>query len=215
VRCRRDWQAVAVGPGRTVVCVSALGVLAAKSAHGVTGVATFILLADIGNQRFWTLHFDFQGGDQRVFRVNDNMSRFPLNFKSNLHLRALPISAKCSTLQEAGVWLSFIIGVAWAFRRPFSTPPGAAAPPSPGLLADKARAPAESHMARLGRTGLKQTIKTHQDGCRSKDPTPAAMSSPIWPCTDTGCSATVWFDPPTRTFAPRPAAIDISAEAPV
>jgi hypothetical protein len=33
------------------------------------------------------------------------VSRFPLNFKSDrkLHLRALPISAKCSTLQEAGV----------------------------------------------------------------------------------------------------------------
>jgi hypothetical protein len=52
-----------------LVCVSALGVLAAKSAHGVTGVATFILLADICNQRLWTLHFGFEGGDQRVFRV--------------------------------------------------------------------------------------------------------------------------------------------------
>jgi len=105
VRHRRDWQAVAVGPGHTVVRVSPLGVLAAESVHGVTGVATFILLADIGNQRFWTLHFDFQGGDQRVSRINDNVSRFPLNFKSDrkLHLRALPISAKCSTLQEASV----------------------------------------------------------------------------------------------------------------
>ena len=80
---------------RYVVCVSALGVLAAKSAHGVTGVATFILLADIGNQRLWTLHFDFEGGDQRVFRVNDNVSRFPLNFKPDrkLHPRALSLSA--------------------------------------------------------------------------------------------------------------------------
>ena len=42
--------------------MSALGVLAAKSAHGVTGVATFILLADIGNQRLRALHFDFEGG---------------------------------------------------------------------------------------------------------------------------------------------------------
>jgi hypothetical protein len=101
MRCRRDWQAVAVGPGHAVVCVSPLGVLAAKSAHWVTGVATFILLADIGNQRFWTLHFDFEGGDQRVFRVNDNVSRFPLNFKTDrkLHLPALPLSAKSSTLQ--------------------------------------------------------------------------------------------------------------------
>jgi hypothetical protein len=48
----------------------------------VTGVATFILLADIGNQGLWTLHFDFEGGYQRVFRVNDNVSRFPLNFKT-------------------------------------------------------------------------------------------------------------------------------------
>ena len=79
-----------------VVCVSALGVLAAKSAHGVTGVATFILMADISNQRLWTLHFDFEGGDQRVFRVNDNVSRFPLNLTANrkLNLCALPPSAK-------------------------------------------------------------------------------------------------------------------------
>jgi hypothetical protein len=45
------------------------------------------------------------------------VSRFPLNFKTDrkLHLRALPLSPKCSTLQEAqeaGVWLSFLIGVA-------------------------------------------------------------------------------------------------------
>ena len=73
--------------------MSALGILAAKSAHGVTGVATFILLADIGNQRLWTLHFDFEGSDQRVFSVNDNVSRLPLNFKTDrkLHLRALLI----------------------------------------------------------------------------------------------------------------------------
>ena len=32
----------------------------------MTGVATFILLADIGNQRLRALHFDFEGGDQRV-----------------------------------------------------------------------------------------------------------------------------------------------------
>ena len=79
---------------RYVVRVSALGVPAAKSAHGVTGVATFILLADIGNQRLWMPHLHLQSGDQRVFSVNDNVSRFPLNFKTNrqLHLRALPFS---------------------------------------------------------------------------------------------------------------------------
>ena len=90
---------------RYVVCESALGVLAAKSAHGVTGVATFILLADIGNQRLWTLHFDFEGGDQRVFRVNDNVSRFPLNFKTDrkLHLCVLPLPEENSTIQLCDV----------------------------------------------------------------------------------------------------------------
>jgi hypothetical protein len=89
--------------------LSALGVLAAKSAHRVTGVATFILLADIGNQGLWTLHFDFEGGYQRVFRVNDNVSRFPLNFKTDgkLHLRALPLSAKCmlASICAASKWM--------------------------------------------------------------------------------------------------------------
>jgi len=44
----------------------------------VTGVAAFILLADIGDQSFRALHLNFEGGDQRVFRVNDNVSSFPL-----------------------------------------------------------------------------------------------------------------------------------------
>jgi hypothetical protein len=81
----------ALGPDHKAIraCPSPLGVLAAKSAHGVTSVATFILLANIGNQRFRTLHFDFEGGDQRVFRVNDNMSRFPLNFKTDRKLHLL------------------------------------------------------------------------------------------------------------------------------
>jgi hypothetical protein len=57
--------------------------------------------------------------------------------------------------------------------------------------------------------------QVHHEGCKSKDPMPAAMSSPTCPCTDRGCSAKVRFDPPTRTFAPRPAAMDISADAPV
>jgi hypothetical protein len=79
-----------------VVCQSALRVLAAESAHRVTGVASFVLLADISDQRLRTLHLNLEGGDQRVFRVNDNVSRFPLNFKANrkLHLCALPLSAK-------------------------------------------------------------------------------------------------------------------------
>jgi hypothetical protein len=62
----------------------------------VTGVASFVLLADIGDQCLRTLHLKFERGNQRVFRVNDNVSRFSLNFKANrkLHLRALPLLAK-------------------------------------------------------------------------------------------------------------------------
>ena len=54
----------------------------------MTGVASFILLADIGDQRLRTLHLDFEDGDQRVFRVNDNVFRFALKFKADrkLHL---------------------------------------------------------------------------------------------------------------------------------
>ena len=93
--------------------MSALGVLAAKSAHGVTGVATFILLADIGNQRVWTLHFDFEGGDQRVFRVNDNVSRFPLNSITDrkLHLRALYFQQNVAHFNRL-VFESFLIDIA-------------------------------------------------------------------------------------------------------
>jgi hypothetical protein len=81
---------------RYVVCVSALGVLAAKSAHRVTGVTSLVLLADIGNQRLRTLHLNLEGSDQRALRVNDNVSRFPLNFKANrkLHLGALPLQPR-------------------------------------------------------------------------------------------------------------------------
>ncbi len=34
------------------------------------------------------LHLNFEGGDQRIFRVNDNVSRFALKFKADrkLHL---------------------------------------------------------------------------------------------------------------------------------
>ena len=83
----------------------------ASSAHRVTGVASFILLADIGDQRLRTLHLNFEGGDQRVFRVNDNVSRFPLKFKANrkLHLCALPISVKSSTIQLGGVKLTKLL----------------------------------------------------------------------------------------------------------
>jgi hypothetical protein len=44
----------------------------------VTGVASFILLADIGDQHLRTLQLNFEGSDQRVFGINDNVFRFPL-----------------------------------------------------------------------------------------------------------------------------------------
>ena len=50
--------------------------------------------------------------------------------------------------------------------------------------------------------------------CSSSELTPAAILSPVWPCTESGCSATERFEPPTSTLAPSPAAIDISADAP-
>jgi hypothetical protein len=50
----------------------------------VTGVASFVLLADVGDQRLWTLHLNFEGGDQRIFRVNDDMPRFALKFKADV-----------------------------------------------------------------------------------------------------------------------------------
>ena len=65
-----------------------LRALVAESAHRVTGVASFILLADIGDQRFRALNLNFERGDQRIVRVNDNVSRFPLKSKADrkLHL---------------------------------------------------------------------------------------------------------------------------------
>jgi hypothetical protein len=67
--------------------------LVTESAHGVTGVASLILLADIGDQRLGALHFDFERGDQCIFGVNDDVSGFALNFKADrkLHL-CLPLS---------------------------------------------------------------------------------------------------------------------------
>jgi hypothetical protein len=78
------------------VCEAELRILATQPAHRVTGVTSFVLLADIGDYRLRTLHLYLQGGDQRDFRVNDNVSRFPLNFKANrkLHLGALPLQPR-------------------------------------------------------------------------------------------------------------------------
>ena len=88
--------AYAVLTQRAGSCEAELRSLATQPAHRVTGVTSFVLLADIGYQRLRTLHLNLEGGDQRVFRVNDNVSRFPMNFKANrkLNLCVLPLSAK-------------------------------------------------------------------------------------------------------------------------
>jgi hypothetical protein len=68
--------------------IDTLRALVAESAHRVTGVASFIFLADIGDQRFRALDLNFERGDQRIVRANDNVSRFPLKSKADrkLHL---------------------------------------------------------------------------------------------------------------------------------
>jgi hypothetical protein len=73
-----------------------LRALAAESAHRVTSVASFILLANVGDQRLRMSHLYLESGDQRVFSVDDNVTRFPLKFKANrkLHLCTLPFSIK-------------------------------------------------------------------------------------------------------------------------
>ncbi len=73
-----------------VACESELSALATELAHRVTCVASFVFLADIGDQRLRTLHLNLEGRDQRVFRVNDNVPRLPVNSKANrkLHLGA-------------------------------------------------------------------------------------------------------------------------------
>ena len=54
-----------------------LRILAAKSAHRVAGVASFILLADIGDQHLWALYLDFESGDQRVSASTTTCPVFP------------------------------------------------------------------------------------------------------------------------------------------
>jgi hypothetical protein len=49
---------------------------------------------------------------------------------------------------------------------------------------------------------------------RSISATPAARFNPVWPCSETGCSSMVRFEPPMSTFAPTPATTLASALAP-
>ena len=51
--------------------------------HGVTCVAAFILPADVVDQRFGALHLRFEGGNQRIFRVYDDVARLPLHLKTD------------------------------------------------------------------------------------------------------------------------------------
>jgi hypothetical protein len=49
----------------------------------LTGVTSFILLADIGGQDLKALHLNFEGGNHRIFGVNDNVSCFSLKFEAD------------------------------------------------------------------------------------------------------------------------------------
>jgi hypothetical protein len=82
----------------------------------VTGVASSVLLANVSDQRLRMLHLHLQSGDQGVFSVNDNVTRFTLEFKANRKLhRCSPVFNENSTIQLDGeVCLSFSIGVASA-----------------------------------------------------------------------------------------------------
>jgi hypothetical protein len=67
----------------------ALRALVAESPHRVTCVAPFVLLANIGDQHIRALYFNFKGGDQGIFCVNNNVFRFPLGSKTNSKLHAV------------------------------------------------------------------------------------------------------------------------------
>jgi hypothetical protein len=71
----------------------------------VTGIASFILLADIGDQRLRTLHLYFEGGDQRVFRVNprinvDKFGRDRVPLMSRFNQGASDLAAIEQSLRE-------------------------------------------------------------------------------------------------------------------
>jgi hypothetical protein len=68
-----------------------LGALVTETAHGVTGVASLILLADIGDLRALQLYL--QSWDQRNFGVNDDVSRNRANFdRITTSLSASPVT---------------------------------------------------------------------------------------------------------------------------
>src|SRR6185437_14003310 len=66
-----------------------------------------------------------------------------------------------------------------------------------------------------GRSRIERWYAGQGPGRRRSSATPTARLSPTELSTETGCSATVrWLEPPTRTLAPRPAAIVTSPVAP-
>ena len=77
--------------GRPVSALQ-LGSLVTETAHGVTGVASLILLADIGDERFRALHFTLSAAIN-ASSTSTTTVRFALNFKADrkLHL-CLPLS---------------------------------------------------------------------------------------------------------------------------
>ena len=78
----------------------------------------------------------------------------------------------------------------------------------------RARMQAEFRLSGAGMPAPRMITPSYCAKCSSSAPTPAATFSPTWPWTESGCSATERFDPPTNTLAPRPAASVASAVAP-
>jgi hypothetical protein len=67
----------------------ALRAIVAESPHRVTCVAPFVLLANISDQHVRALYLNFKSGDQRIFCVNNNVFRFPLESEANSKLHAM------------------------------------------------------------------------------------------------------------------------------
>jgi hypothetical protein len=64
--------------------------LAGEPVHGVTRVATLVLMADVGDVGLRAFHLDLQRGNQRVLRVHDDVAGLALHPKADgeLHLRS-------------------------------------------------------------------------------------------------------------------------------
>ena len=101
-------------------------------------------------------------------------------------------------------------------RDPLSGRDGASLPMAENTVRQKTRAP-KSEPPGNCRAG-----SVIDDGCRSAQrtkrrsspATPAAILRPTWPETESGCSATERFEPPTSALAPTPAITDASADPP-